>query len=146
MKQCTLCKEFKDESEFHKDRSTKSGLSPWCKTCRKSRNQTAWVNRKKELSEKRDKSKAIRTELVKSLKTPCAKCGETRLYLIQFHHRDPKVKSFDVPQVSSHGLKAIKAEAKKCICLCANCHMEFHWFYGKLPTDAEKCLEEYLST
>ena len=33
MKQCTRCREFKPETEFYKNRSMKSGLASWCKTC-----------------------------------------------------------------------------------------------------------------
>lgn len=35
MKQCSKCKELKDESEFCKDRKAKSGLTSWCKDCQK---------------------------------------------------------------------------------------------------------------
>lgn len=33
MKTCITCKRVKNESEFHKDRSRKEGLSPRCKPC-----------------------------------------------------------------------------------------------------------------
>jgi len=33
MKQCTKCKGWKDESEFHKRIGSKDGLSYWCKRC-----------------------------------------------------------------------------------------------------------------
>lgn len=33
MKTCSICKEAKDESQFFKDRHTKSGLDHRCKTC-----------------------------------------------------------------------------------------------------------------
>lgn len=39
MKQCTKCKEWKDESEFHKDKSQGSGLSPSCKKCKNARSE-----------------------------------------------------------------------------------------------------------
>ena len=35
MKVCSKCKIEKDESEFNKNKSTKSGLSRYCKECRK---------------------------------------------------------------------------------------------------------------
>jgi len=33
MKRCSKCKEWKDESEFGKDRTCKDGLRVWCKNC-----------------------------------------------------------------------------------------------------------------
>ncbi|MHC4659572.1 MAG: hypothetical protein ACYS83_10440 [Planctomycetota bacterium] len=35
MKQCTRCKELKDESEFGERRKYKDGLSYWCKACQR---------------------------------------------------------------------------------------------------------------
>ena len=37
------------------------------------------------------------------------------------------------------------AEVKKTVCLCANCHKEFHHFYGIKPLNPVKDLEEYLN-
>ena len=33
MKNCTKCKNCKDETEFHKNKSRKDGLTDWCKVC-----------------------------------------------------------------------------------------------------------------
>ena len=35
MKRCGKCKEFKDESEFIKNKKKKNGLSPYCKECKR---------------------------------------------------------------------------------------------------------------
>ncbi len=75
----------------------------------------------------------------------CAKCGENRKYLIQFHHIDPKTKSFSVGACAvSRKKEALDAEIAKCVCLCSNCHDEFHWFYGQHPKHPKEDLEEYL--
>lgn len=111
------------------------------------RDRFYWTNNRKHIVAKQiRKSKQERLDLVNSLKTPCQKCGESRPYLIQFHHRNPDEKLFEIPQVNSHGVEAVKREVKKCVCLCANCHMEFHWMYGKRPDNPEKALELYLNT
>lgn len=34
MKQCYKCKEWKEESEFNKDKNRKDGLNNWCKKCK----------------------------------------------------------------------------------------------------------------
>lgn len=78
-------------------------------------------------------------------KKPCEKCGETRLYLIQFHHIDHTQKSFCIganATVKSEGV--LIKEIAKCVCLCSNCHDEFHYFYGQKPSDPIKSLSEYL--
>lgn len=89
--------------------------------------------------------RAKRTAFNEKYKTVCKKCGEDRLYLIQFHHIDPNTKSFCI------GAKAVEkseeellVETKKCICLCANCHIEFHHLYGSRPENPEKSLADYL--
>lgn len=54
-------------------------------------------------------------------------CGDTRWYVLDFHHlRD---KSFAISEVISKGvsLETIKSEIEKCITLCANCHRELHY-------------------
>lgn len=75
----------------------------------------------------------------------CAKCGENRKYLIQFHHIDPKTKKFSIGAFAvSKRKEVLEEEMKKCVCLCSNCHDEFHWFYGQKPKHPKEDLEEYL--
>lgn len=78
-------------------------------------------------------------------KRPCEKCGEARLYLIQFHHIDPATKSFCIgASATSRKTEDLEAEVKKCVCLCSNCHDEFHYFYGGKPKRPVEALMEYL--
>lgn len=88
--------------------------------------------------ERREKLFALYDEI----KTPCAKCGESRLYVIEFHHIDPGEKEHTVSQMRN--LDKVREEVKKCVCLCANCHTEFHHLYGKYPNDPVGALKEYL--
>lgn len=79
-------------------------------------------------------------------KKPCIKCGESRLYLIQFHHIDHKTKDFSIgANATSKSEEVLKKEIEKCVCLCSNCHDEFHYFYGQKPQHPEICLQEYLN-
>ena len=77
---------------------------------------------------------------------PCQKCGEQRLYLIQFHHIDPAIKEFCIGGGANvyKNLKIYEEEVKKCVCLCSNCHHEFHYFYGANPEDPVNAIKEYL--
>ena len=56
----------------------------------------------------------------------CRICGYDRcLRAMQFHHLDPATKCFAVSQNGvTLALAAARAEASKCVLLCANCHAE----------------------
>lgn len=65
----------------------------------------------------------------------CVICGYSKSQrALSFHHIDPKKKNFDL---SSRGLtrswKRIEMEIKKCVLVCANCHMEIHDGITQLP-------------
>ena len=85
-----------------------------------------------------------RDKLQDKYKTPCAKCGETRMYCIVFHHIDPKTKLFNIGGADKHTEEEIKDETKKCVCLCENCHREFHHKYFRKTDDPILSLEQYL--
>jgi hypothetical protein len=54
----------------------------------------------------------------------CSKCSYNKCEsALQFHHIDPSKKEFEISE-SAYSLENLKAEAKKCILLCANCHAE----------------------
>lgn len=93
----------------------------------------------------RKKDRERRRAFNEKWKRPCEKCGEKRLYLIQFHHIDPATKSFCIgANATSRQEDALEAEVKKCVCLCSNCHDEFHYLYGGNPQNPVEALEEYL--
>ena len=54
----------------------------------------------------------------------CAACGfSAYLGALQFHHRDPALKSFEFSrQGVTRSLQKLRQEAQKCVLLCANCH------------------------
>lgn len=56
----------------------------------------------------------------------CQVCGYDRyLGALQFHHLDPSVKSFSLSRRGcTRAFAELKAEAAKCVLLCANCHAE----------------------
>ena len=84
-------------------------------------------------------------DFVNSSRTPCVKCGEDRLYIIDFHHIDNRTKEFNITRgVKGKGRKTIEDEIKKCVCLCRNCHAEFHYIYGHQPEHPVEALQEYL--
>jgi len=55
----------------------------------------------------------------------CALCGYGRCeWNLHFHHVDPSQKSFSMTMASGKGIATYRAEAVKCVLLCANCHGE----------------------
>lgn len=94
----------------------------------------------------RENKKKKRADFNQKWKHPCEKCGESRLYLIQFHHIDPTTKSFCIGAAAeAKKTEELEKEVKKCVCLCSNCHDEFHYFYGQHPERPVEDLEEYLN-
>jgi hypothetical protein len=68
--------------------------------------------------------------LVEYLGSRCTKCGVCDLRVLQFHHRDPALKSFAISDIfyrpKDYSDEQIKAELDKCDLLCANCHITHH--------------------
>lgn len=105
------------------------------------------INHHKEAHQRYVRMKEMKRSRLDSLKTNCVKCGEDRSYVIDFHHVDPKTKEFTIiDKYRSRGDAELENEIKKCVCLCANCHREFHWKYGITPTNPVEALSEYLGS
>lgn len=85
-----------------------------------------------------------RKEFVSQIKAEfgCAKCGEKREYMLDFHHKNPSIKDDTIARITSNNNKMenIQKEIDKCVVLCSNCHREFHYFENK----QQMTIEEYL--
>jgi transposase len=73
------------------------------------------------VSARRRRVKAL---LVAEAGGACVTCGfDAYAGALQFHHRDPASKSFEVSrQGVTRSLARLRQEARKCVLLCANCH------------------------
>lgn len=170
---CISCGQEKDQNQFYKKWRGREYYSKECCDCTKKRtkqqrdrirsdpalleeSRRKARERQKEYRKRRteeQKKQSLesqysfvekRREWIESLKTNCAKCGESRKYLIHWHHIDPSQKEFAISSGCTQAKHRILEETKKCVCLCANCHTEFHHFYGQKPSDPVKSLSEYL--
>lgn len=110
-----------------------------CKTCRRNR-----LSRNKEYhrqamcrwrasNKERDNRNWRNCRLQKKLwldvhkRTGCLRCPENDPVCIDFHHRDPKVKTLNVSMaIARWSLARIQEEVAKCDLLCANCHRKLH--------------------
>jgi transposase-like protein len=73
----------------------------------------------------------------------CALCGYDRcIAALHFHHVDPASKSFALAAAGvTRSLAAARAEARKCVVLCANCHAEVESGMADLPVRSEASAE-----
>ncbi len=55
----------------------------------------------------------------------CRLCGYDRcVAALEFHHLDPTAKEFGLSRCGAHSIKKLRAEVRKCMLLCSNCHAE----------------------
>lgn len=67
----------------------------------------------------------VRATLVAEAGGACVLCGYARCeWNLHFHHVEPAEKAFSMTMASGKSLAAYRAEAPKCVLLCANCHGE----------------------
>jgi transposase-like protein len=83
-----------------------------CRRCR-SESVSAWRQR-------------LKQRLIDEAGGACAICGYSRHpSALHFHHVDPSTKEFALSQEGiTRSLERARAEAQKCVLLCANCHAE----------------------
>jgi transposase-like protein/DNA-directed RNA polymerase subunit RPC12/RpoP len=88
------------------------------------------------VTERRRKVKEI---LVDEAGGACAACGyRACIGVLQFHHLDPSTKRFHLGRDGvTRSIEAARAEARKCILLCANCHTEVELGVRALPVTSE---------
>ena len=71
------------------------------------------------------KIRKLNRQLVNNFKDRCLICGEGAQCCLEIHHLYEK--KYNISQAVNYvTTKEIKAELKKCICLCANCHKKVH--------------------
>jgi transposase len=103
----------------------------------------------KKLNTRLNKS-AKKLFIINMLGGKCEHCGETRFYVMNFHHdSDELEKSFNVASGCGYRLSDIIEEAKKCILLCANCHQKHHMKTSneyEIRTNTKRTLFEYIGT
>ncbi len=115
LKICIVCKNDLDENDFPKNGN---GSRNQCKKCCVDRVRlkqlefTKWSN---------------------DLKTECIVCKYNRSKVgIDWHHLDENEKDFEISRFVSSNYPSDKNKEKvliemsKCVCLCSNCHREFH--------------------
>lgn len=85
-----------------------------------------------------DRRRRVKQILIEEAGGQCVLCGYGRcVAALHFHHVDPATKSFHISmQGVSRSIAAARAEAQKCVLLCANCHAEVERGVTRLPLQA----------
>jgi hypothetical protein len=144
MKTCLKCQKIKELDKFPNKTASKDGKHPYCKECKSTYYDHKYWKQKKEkglpTNESRKKNREWVNDYKKSLQ--CAKCGESRYYVLDFHHTEPDKKDGNISEMlGRHSIKRVQDEIRKCIVLCKNCHGEFHY----MEREQNTTINEYLS-
>lgn len=137
-KTCARCKTDKPWDQFDKRPNGKPVA--YCKPCRKEYAREHYANRSDEYkSRERQRKFALRAQVWNYLLDhPCVDCGEDDPMVLEFDHRDPSLKEYNVSKMVSARIPwdRIIVEINKCDVRCSNCHKrrtakQFGW-YDKL--------------
>lgn len=80
-------------------------------------------NRRKQ----RDAERIRKRKYIRSKRQDCLFCGaDKNEVLIEFHHKNPLEKKFNICGVTRKSYLSIDEEIKKCWCLCESCHSKLH--------------------
>jgi len=125
MKICSKCKQTKELDQFYRTSrkvyTSKNQFHSCCKICHTENQINRWYEKKK---------KAVAYKGNK-----CMVCGYHKNYAsLDFHHRDPGLKTYDWTSMKLRPWPEILIELDKCDLLCRNCHNEYHY-----PNQEIKC-------
>lgn len=109
-KYCLDCSPFNYHNTKQLHISTKINIDD-----KKKKASKAIIKRRQDLSKKAVEYKGGK----------CQICGYNKCFrALEFHHIDPKGKLFGVKSGNTYSWEKVRAEADKCVLLCANCHRE----------------------
>jgi 5-methylcytosine-specific restriction endonuclease McrA len=81
--------------------------------------------------------RSVKLRLVAEAGGCCGICGyDAFLGALEFHHVDPLTKRFGLAERGlTRSLEEVRAEARKCVLLCSNCHAEIEGGFRALPSE-----------
>jgi hypothetical protein len=144
MKQCFKCKnEF--PLDFFKWRNKAKGVKfSYCNDCMIGYRREHYLTHKDYYLDKaHTRNRRVKRERTKFLLNyllshPCVDCGNTNPVVLEFDHKDEKMKEFNVGSVLYWGSTSrILKEIQKCEVRCSNCHKiktanQRHWLKASI--------------
>lgn len=126
MKNCSICKTDKDESDFGVRKGNK--LQQYCRECQRQYSKEHYLkNKQKYLNKAKKRNKNLTEEnriIIDKYRTKCLVCGETEKCCLDFHHIDDK--DFCISRGLHYSTNRLIQEIMKCVVLCSNCHRKVH--------------------
>lgn len=130
MKQCSKCKELKEEDLFPWKSKTLGKRSSNCKSCQKEYGKTHYNNNKQYYLNKNARITPLlktrnKNYIIDHLKNnPCIDCGESDIEVLQFDHIEMVgSRGKRIGDYSKSSLKLLEEEIKRCEVRCGNCHI-----------------------
>jgi hypothetical protein len=146
MKKCPKCNEEKALIDFAKNSFREDGLQRICRACVKKQDAELFKKNKNNIVARNKKYADKTIKWFKEYKQTlsCEACGESREWVLDFHHKNPNEKDFNIGGKWKNGysISRLKSEINKCVCICANCHRDFHYI-EKINNIS---IENYLNT
>ena len=131
MKTCTKCKIEKELSEFNKCSCRTDGYQSHCRVCTKKFNALHYKTSEKfraAIYRTNKQNRHSNAQFVSRYKRMlgCKICRENDPCCLDLHHTDPSQKDGHPSAFVSQSRTKLKAEIRKCVVLCANCHRKVH--------------------
>ena len=131
-KVCTKCKQSLPLSAFRWKNKNENRRHSQCKNCQKAQEKIHYRESKERqlnVRETADQQKQTNLSIIANFKLGgCCKCGEKRQHVLDCHHIKDSGKTDTINHMSkSASPETLRAELEKCVCLCANCHRDFHF-------------------
>jgi hypothetical protein len=131
MKHCNKCGTGKPKTEFNKNSRKSDGLQTWCRECTKIENNRNYLTNEKRRAKIRERNKEesrSNRDFYRRYRRfcGCKVCGERESVCLDLHHLDPTKKDAAPNVFTTHSRKRLKAEIRKCVVLCSNCHRKVH--------------------
>jgi hypothetical protein len=125
-KTCSGCHVVKPAEEFNFKYRAKGIRHSYCRECGKRLTRSHYQRKKRSYLKRNLRAYAERRQLVLEAKSrPCADCGvQYPYYVMDFDHRDGRLKEFSLNAVHRVTKRAILREIEKCDVVCSNCHRE----------------------
>lgn len=85
--------------------------------------------------------------LIEAFGGSCGICKYNKcIAALEFHHLESKDKEFNISRWAKvANWTKICEEAKKCVCLCSNCHREVHFGIKEIPKDIKRFDENFIT-
>lgn len=118
-KTCKSCGDKLKRSEFYTSGTrTRNGKTSLCFSVRCIKCTRLYIE---------NRNRLIKQDLVDYKGGQCEKCGYNKcLSALEFHHKDPSQKDFEITSKRGCSIDTVKKEVDKCLLVCSNCHKEIH--------------------